>query len=136
MHEWALAESVIETVKQNVDEKNLKHVKSVTLLFGELQDVDKDIFTHGLHNMLLDSDLDEGVFSIEIEPALFHCNVCDEEWTLKAFPLLSEDQREAIHFLPEAAHVYIQCTNCGSPDFSVTRGRGVTIKSIEMEVDS
>jgi len=132
MHEWALAEAVLEAVKENIKGENPKNVEKVTVLFGELQDVDPDIFQSGLENLTKDTPFQDTVFSIETEPALFRCNVCEKEWTLKSFPHLTEDERESIHFLPEAAHVYMQCPQCGSPDFLISKGRGVTVKSINI----
>lgn len=43
---------------------------------------------------------------------------------------LDEATCEAIHFLPEVAHTFISCPNCGSPDFRVTAGRDVSVVSI------
>jgi hydrogenase nickel incorporation protein HypA/HybF len=43
---------------------------------------------------------------------------------------LDEEAREAIHFLPEAAHAYIRCPKCGSPDFEILSGRGVWLESV------
>ena len=45
---------------------------------------------------------------------------------------MTEETREAIHFLPEAAHAFVRCPSCGSPDFAVSKGRGVSIKSIDI----
>ena len=133
MHEWALAEAVLETVRQNVDEQDLKNVKSVNLHFGELQDVDPEIFESGLTQLLEDYPFDIDVFHMHMEEASFLCNRCGSSFTLKAFPYLAEDERESIHFLPEAAHVYLKCPDCGSADFRVEKGRGVTIQSIDIE---
>ncbi|MDR0318462.1 MAG: hydrogenase maturation nickel metallochaperone HypA, partial [Nitrososphaerota archaeon] len=38
---------------------------------------------------------------------------------------------EAIHFVPEAAHTFIKCPKCGSPDFEITSGRGIWLDSIQ-----
>ena len=56
------------------------------------------------------------------------------EWLFgEAIKGLSEEQSEAIHFIPEVAHVYIRCPECESPDFEFVKGRGVWIESIEGE---
>ena len=44
---------------------------------------------------------------------------------------MDDDESEAIHFVPEVAHVYISCTKCDSPDFQVLEGRGVILESIK-----
>jgi hydrogenase nickel incorporation protein HypA/HybF len=134
MHEWALAESVVETVKRHLEGRQSPKLRSVTLLFGELQNIDQAIFEHGLDNLLKGEDFGSEVFHVEQERAAFRCNRCDAEWDLGGD--LSEDEREAIHFMPEAAHVYMRCPSCSSPDFRVERGRGVLVKSIVLEEDA
>jgi hydrogenase nickel incorporation protein HypA/HybF len=44
---------------------------------------------------------------------------------------MDKEVSEAIHFVPEMAHVYIKCPSCGSPDFEVVEGRGVWLQSIK-----
>jgi hydrogenase nickel incorporation protein HypA/HybF len=46
---------------------------------------------------------------------------------------LDEDETEAIHFMPEIAHIYIRCPQCKSPDFDIIQGRGVQVGVIEGE---
>ncbi len=43
---------------------------------------------------------------------------------------LGENEQEAIHFVPEAAHAFIRCPACGSPDFEISKGRGVWVERI------
>ena len=49
--------------------------------------------------------------------------------------LRDDDAAEAIHFVPELAHAFMRCPDCGSPDFEVAAGRGVAISGIEGERD-
>ena len=135
MHEWALAEAVIQTVMKHVREREKVRVKSVTVLFGELQKIDREIFQTGLQAILKDQSLDVGVFRYDTEKASFLCNSCQLEWEYDDVPGLGEEEKEAIHFLPEVAHVYMRCPHCGSPDFKVEKGRGVSIESIILEED-
>ncbi len=133
MHEWALAESVIETVRQEVSNRSAVSVDKVTVLFGELQNIDRELFLEGLGQFLTpDLPVGKEAFVVETEGASFVCNKCGHEWDLQEIESLTEDELEAIHFLPESAHVYISCPSCGSSDFGITRGRGVSIKEIEM----
>ncbi len=135
MHEWALAESVVETVKRHLEGRQSPKLKSVTLLFGELQNIDQDIFEQGLDSLLIGEDFGSEVFHVEEEKAGFRCNRCGAQWDLGERRDLGENELEAIHFMPEAAHVYMRCPSCSSPDFRVERGRGVLIKSIVLEED-
>ncbi|TFG64950.1 MAG: hydrogenase nickel incorporation protein HypA [Spirochaetales bacterium] len=137
MHEWALAESVVESVREECEKNGGRSVLSVKLLFGELQNIDKDIFFEGLSEFLADLPFSADVFHIETEPVLFACRACEREWGFadlkESGP--AESEREAIHFIPESACAYIACPSCGVRDFSVKKGRGVTIEAIEIERD-
>ncbi len=128
MHEWALAEAVLDSVREH---SGGRRVSRVVLRFGELQQIDREIFDFALRE--LGGELGAARFEIESEPARFACNACGAAWSLDERSGLDEQQKEAIHFLPEAARVYLRCPGCGSPDFRVEQGRGVTIQTIETE---
>lgn len=136
MHEWALAESVVETVKRHLEGRDSPKLRSVTLLFGELQNIDQEIFREGLKNLLMEETFGSEVFHVEQERALFRCNRCESRWGLQDRSELEEDEREAIHFMPEAAHAYMRCPDCSSPDFRVEKGRGVLVKSIVFDEEN
>ncbi len=137
MHEWALAEAVLETVKKHAREHGTPDrpaaVRSVTVSFGELQKVDRGVFLDGLRVLLEQESFAEDAFVFEEEAASFRCTVCAAEWGFGDIPEIGEEEREAIHFMPEAAHAYMRCPSCGSPDFRVAGGRGVTIRALDLE---
>jgi len=136
MHEWALAESVIETVFKEAEKESLKEIIKVKVMVGELQQIDLDVFTLALESILEPHGpaLSMDKISVGIDKSILKCRVCGENWsysdTLKE---LAEDETEAIHFVPEVAHVYVRCPRCGSPDFEILKGRGVWIDYIEGE---
>ena len=136
MHEWALADAVIEEVKKYVDPAKGQRVKRVVLLFGELQAVDREVFAQGLADLLRTDPMAESMppdaFTIETEPATFRCRSCRHGWPLASVEGLSEDTRESIHFVPETVHAFVSCPACSSSDFEIEDGRGVTIKSIDL----
>jgi hydrogenase nickel incorporation protein HypA/HybF len=135
MHEWALADAVISTVERLYEENGRKRVLSVQVLIGELQHVEMEVFSMGLQNLLSERPFSSDVFHFETEKASFRCNACGSQWLLEEHEDLGEEELEAIHFLPEAAHVYMRCPACGSPDFVLDKGRGVTIKYIDLSDD-
>jgi hydrogenase nickel incorporation protein HypA/HybF len=132
MHEWALAEATVESVRTAAAGRR---VLAVRLAFGELQAVDRDIFAAALADLAPGAGLDAAAFEVVDVPARFACRACAATWTLADLPGLDDDPREAIHLLPEAAHAFLRCPGCGSVDFDVTAGRGVTVESIEMEAE-
>jgi hydrogenase nickel incorporation protein HypA/HybF len=136
MHEWALAESIIATVDEEVRNNRLCNVSKVDVKVGELQQIDLDIFRMVLDSALklYDLPLKMSQISVSREKSVLKCRVCASEWGFdETAGQLAGDEGEAIHFIPEVAHIYIRCPRCGSPDFSVLKGRGVWIASIEGE---
>jgi hydrogenase nickel incorporation protein HypA/HybF len=130
MHEWALAEATVEAVRR---EAGGRRVLGVRLTFGELQQVDRTVFAAAVADLAPAAGIDASAFVVCEEPARFICRTCRWEWRLEETPGLGEDELEAIHLVPEAAHSYLRCPACRSADFDVTAGRGVTIASIELE---
>ena len=130
MHEWALAEAVLESVRAEQTARSGQRAAKVVIRFGELQSIDPEVFTEGIQQLQsAEADLDlEFVF--ETEPATLQCTVCGHGWSFADCDI-DEATREAIHFLPEVAHSFIVCPSCGSADFRVDKGRGVTIESIQ-----
>ncbi|MCX8171694.1 MAG: hydrogenase nickel incorporation protein HypA [Candidatus Bathyarchaeota archaeon] len=128
MHEWALAEAIISTVSQVAEKEGLREVNEVHLKVGELQQVNREILEFALREMK-SGKLANAKFIIRESRATFKCRVCSHKWFLKNIEA-SEEVMESIHFIPEVAYAYIRCPKCGSPDFSLSGGRGVWVSGI------
>ncbi len=133
MHEWALADAVLEATTAALAGRAPACLRTVTILIGELQAIEQEIFDLALRTLLEEKPFRQASFVVEKEPASFQCRSCGGTWDLAGVAGLDEENREAIHFLPEAAHAFISCPSCGSPDFTLLRGRGVSIKEITVE---
>lgn len=129
MHEWALAEGVISTAAKIAEERGLDTVTEVKVQIGELQQVEHDVLMFALDE-LRSPNMREAKFVLEPVSAKLSCRVCGEEWRFSP-EATREDVSEAIHFVPEIAHVYLKCPRCGSHDFEVAEGRGVWLASIK-----
>ncbi len=133
MHEWSLAEAVVNTVLKYKEEKNLLKVNKVLVKIGKLQQIELDIFNSALKDISKMKNL-EGKFVVEEEGVSFKCRICGREWDFKeGVKELNESQSEYVHFIPDIIRVYSKCPGCGSPDFEVSRGRGVWIEYIKGE---
>ncbi len=134
MHEWALAESILTAALQAAEKENLKKITEIRIGIGELQQIEHDIFSFALNEMTKDYDqkLNDVKFSIETEESTLQCQKCDHQWNFqKMKEALSEDEQEEVHFIPEVAFVHFRCPKCGSPDFQIKSGRGVSILSLK-----
>ncbi|MBD3205777.1 hydrogenase nickel incorporation protein HypA [Candidatus Bathyarchaeota archaeon] len=129
MHEWALAEGVISTATRVAEEEGLTKVTEVVVMIGELQQVEHDVLEFAFEQLRTPL-LEDAKFVLESQPAKFKCRKCGYEWDFKTEGM-TEDVSEAIHFVPEMAHVYLKCSECGSPDFEVLEGRGVWLARIK-----
>jgi hydrogenase nickel incorporation protein HypA/HybF len=136
MHEWALAESIITAALEAAEKEKLKTITKIKISIGELQQIEQDIFKFALdeiikaHNSLLKN------VKIEIitEKSVLKCKNCDHTWKFSDMKKkLDDNESEAIHFIPEVAFVHTRCPQCGSPDFEITKGRGVAITSMKGE---
>lgn len=133
MHEWALAEGVISTATKFARENNLTKVTEVVVMIGELQQVEHDVLEFAFEQLKTPL-FEEARFVLKSQEAKFKCRNCGNEWTFHSQGM-TEEVSEAIHFVPEMAHVYIKCPKCGSPDFEVSQGRGVWLATITGEKD-
>ena len=129
MHEWALGEGVITTAQKFAEENDLTKVTEVVVMIGELQQIDHEVLEFTFEQLKTELFKD-AKFILKTQPARFKCRACGNEWSFKAQGL-TEDISEAIHFVPEMAHVYVKCTECESPDFEVSQGRGVWLETIK-----
>lgn len=128
MHEWALAESVISTASKIAEEEGIKEVKEVKVKVGELQQIELDILEFAL-SQLKSPKLKDAEIDIQTTEAELRCRICGNKWVFEREKLNAETA-EAIHFVPEIAHTYIKCPECGSPDFEILKGRGIWLESI------
>lgn len=134
MHEWALAESILTSAVYEAKKQKLKKIDEITISLGELQQIEMEIFQFALDEMIKAQDdvLKNVKTVIKIEKSIMKCNHCKTEWSFDDIKKkLDEDESEAIHFLPEVAIVHSRCIKCGSPDFDIVAGRGVSIISIK-----
>ena len=111
------------------EDNNLVKVTEVVIIVGELQQVEHEVLDFAFEQ-IKPKLFEEAKFVLKTQPAMFKCRACGNEWSFESQGL-SEDISEAIHFVPEMAHVYIKCTKCESPDFEVAKGRGVWLETIK-----
>ena len=131
MHEWALAEAILASVKEFAKKEQIREVKDVTIKIGELQQVEAPILRFALNEMKQPM-LKNVKFHIQRAKSTLKCGACEMEWTFST-KKMDKETVEAIHFIPEVAHSYVKCPKCGSPDFKIVSGRGVWLESIKGE---
>lgn len=129
MHEWALAEAILATATQISEKENLKEVTEVTVMIGQLQDVERRILRFAI-TQIKSEEFKNTKFHFLKAKTMLKCRVCGTTWQFKK-ESLDKATAEAIHFVPEVAHTYVKCPKCGSPDFEIASGRGVWLESVK-----
>ncbi len=134
MHEWALAEAIIQSLLNIANEKKARRVKEVGIKIGELQQIDIEAFTIALKELSKGTFLEGIEVKIKEERASFRCRVCGFEWKLEDIRNeIGDSEKEYIHFIPEVVHAFLKCPRCGSHDFEIKKGRGLWISYIKIE---
>lgn len=131
MHEWALAEAIIETIIARASESKTKNISYVKVKLGKLQQIDRDILAFAINELLKLAKNEHGIEIKEIifddEEAVAKCLRCGYRWSLD-LESMDGSSREYIHFIPEVIHAFISCPRCGSHDYEVVSGRGISIE--------
>jgi hydrogenase nickel incorporation protein HypA/HybF len=129
MHEWALAEAIINAASEVAEKEKLRKITEVAVGIGELQTIEPDILKFALSHLKTEK-FKEAKFELRTEKARLKCRACGNKWIFSKRNVGSSEL-EAIHFVPEIAHTYIKCPKCGSPDFEILEGRGVTLQTVK-----
>jgi len=137
MHELALADAVVKAALRAADDAGMDRIGRVIVKVGELQQIEKDLFEFSLTNVLPAGEprLQDVVFDVAEEAVRFECKACGHGYGRADVDLGGDDHDEAIHFIPELSHAFARCPSCGSPDFDITAGRGITLERLEGSSD-
>lgn len=136
MHEWALAEAIISAALQTAEKKHLQKITEIHISLGELQQIEQEIFEFALDEIKKTQPplIQNTKIILTIQPTTLQCKSCNHQWQFRQQKKqLTEDESEAIHFIPEVAFVHMRCPQCKSPDFTIYKGRGVTITHLKGE---
>lgn len=134
MHEWALAESIVLAAVEEARKENLKKITQVTVYIGELQQIEKEIFLFALTELAKEQKprIAHDAFQLKTEKSSLTCKACGHHWAYSDMKKkLMENEAESIHFIPEVVFVHARCPKCGSPDFEISKGRGVVLSCIK-----
>ncbi|MFH1786394.1 MAG: hydrogenase nickel incorporation protein HypA [archaeon] len=134
MHEWALAEAVVRTADDFAEKKGLKRITKIAVELGKLQQISTETFRFAItQGIRPESKVTKKTkITIRQKGASMKCRNCQKVWSPKGIKgEMGEEISEAIHFIPEMAHAFMKCPKCGSHDFEVIGGRGVSVLSIK-----
>lgn len=130
MHEFMIARGVVDSLREFSLRSGVV-VKSFKVLVGELSMLDVGLLVDAIGRLVEESEVRGASFSVEVEPARVVCGSCGQSMSFgETVAGLSEEEKEAIHFLPELIASFAACRICGSKDLRVASGRGVTVRDV------
>jgi hydrogenase nickel incorporation protein HypA/HybF len=110
MHEFSIAQTILETVEENRDRLQKHNVDELELEIGKLSGIEIDALKFALKQLVNQENIFVKKINVhEIEPEGF-CKTCNKA------------------FKPEMYMSY--CTLCGGFDVTIDKGRELIIKSI------
>jgi hydrogenase nickel incorporation protein HypA/HybF len=113
MHELALAESIVNTVKKAIGDRPGVKVLEVRVKIGELTDIVPDSLQFGFESLILDTPITGAKLEIERVPILGKCGKCSHEFKVEDFLFI--------------------CPECYSTDINMIQGDELEIIDIEVE---
>lgn len=147
MHEWSLAQAIVESVTEIANRKNSKRVKALEVELGSLAMLDKDIIVEAIKTLSEGTKLEEAEIKVYEEETKFRCKKCEKIWSFSEVKEELEKKWEdlkikdeygtqdlSIHYFPELVFTMMNCPSCGSKDFEILGSREVTIKNVVIEV--
>ena len=147
MHEWSLAQAVVESVIEAAEKKNLKKIKALELEIGSLAMLDKEIITEAIRALSEGTKLEGAEVKVIEEETKFRCRRCGTIWRFSEVKGTLEKEWEdtkiedeygtqdlSIHYFPELIFTMMSCPHCGSKDFEVLGSREITIKNVIVEI--
>lgn len=112
MHELSLAQNIVESIKENVEEHNLSMVREVKMEIGAASGVVSDALIFAFNTIVKDSPLASAYMVAELVPFVVHCNDCQIDTTNETG--------------------FMVCGHCGSGSVTVVSGTELVLKQIEL----
>lgn len=132
MHEWSLATGVLQTITDECSKLSITKVERVDLNVGEMAQIEIPLLRQALKSMKKGTVMEESTFRISKERTSFACRNCGRKWsfslTRKKLTPLQKGGDNAVHYIPSTIGAFESCPDCGSPDFDIISGFGLSIK--------
>ena len=116
MHEGAIAESIVDILKQVMDDNNLKRIIRVRLKIGKMSGVMIDALLFALEALRSEEDvISQTAFDIVETDVKAKCNICGEFYEYS-----------------DVSEVVMLCKKCGMP-LDIIEGKEMEIVDVEGE---
>jgi hydrogenase nickel incorporation protein HypA/HybF len=112
MHELSIAESIVNTVLQEIERKTLPPVQKIVVRVGALSGVVPEALQFGFEAITADTQLAQTKLEIEFVPVQGTCRDCEQTFAVEEF--------------------FFACPRCQSGHLDITRGEELDIAYLEV----
>jgi len=145
LHELSLAQNIVDTVMSEVERRDAKRVREISLDVGQLMQLDRKALTFALRLLMVGPKLKDTRVRVHLVKATFSCQKCMFEWGMteaqKQLAMVPDilkirepDSKELpLHFLPYLYPAFIHCPRCGSSDIISKEGTEIQLRKVIME---
>jgi len=112
MHELSLAQNIVDSIKETVEEEKLPMVREVKMEIGAASGVVSDSLVFAFNTIVKNSLLSSAYMVAETVPFIVHCNDCQIDTTNETG--------------------FMVCGHCGSGSVSIVSGTEMVLKQIEL----
>lgn len=113
MHEFSLAQALLEEVERVRHQHSGGRLKAVRVEVGELSGVEADLLAFAVELILADGPDAGAVLELNAVPVEARCRACEREFRVQQF-----------HF---------RCPACGDGRVEVLRGEGLVLRDVTIE---
>jgi len=121
MHEFSIAQQIVETVSAANDKAGGKHVSEIRLRIGELSFIAEGQLLFAITELSKGTKLEKAKVKIKMEPGKVKCPACGFSGKLKFDDLRNSNVGLAL------------CPKCSSPT-EITGGSGCFVDNISVEL--
>lgn len=113
MHEFSIALNIVEIAEETAKANNAKSVNEVEIDVGDLSGVIYEALEFAMQSAVKGTLLENSSIRLNRIKALAKCNNCNNDF--------------------EPGDLPAACSNCGSFDISIVRGKEMRVKSINID---
>jgi hydrogenase nickel incorporation protein HypA/HybF len=145
LHELSIAQSIVDTVLSEVQEKGAKRVTEISVDVGQLMQLDRKALAFALRLLMTGPALKGARVHVHVSKASFSCRKCGSAWGMAevqkqlaevpdTLRVREPDSKELpLHFLPFLYPAFIRCPRCGSSDIFSKEGEEIQFRRVVME---
>ena len=116
MHEISICQSIISTIEEEFDHKDVEKIREIHLKVGVLSSIEPELLKHVFELMKMDSRVQQASLFVDVVEVAGSCDHCGEQFKIEKYKFV--------------------CPACGEMVSNITGGKELLIHKIILEEPS